>query len=300
MHVNGLFFWFYKALLFSRGNGKDSYASHANPLLTPQHCPPCFLPPRSDPGSVPEPRRPGASGRGNAWARPRSGSRIIRRLAQRLPLTTESQSQRALRTVPSADRVLRLNSKALPNISLLSKRVIWLEKDGRHCWFTPLCMEGFYPPRSPLLFIQISSEVRGVWFPVIGLMTFICFATVWLSSIWWPPERFGSINAGIPENSPVWRSRSLSCWPCWKEEEGKKAHQRRVLSCLFITALLTGTYSTRSCNQLYRRRGFDNSNITQPAFFTGLQKSGHFFIYIFILYIFHLEVNCHLLHVLFS
>lgn len=99
------------------------------------------------------------------------------------------------------------------------KGVIWLEKDWRHCWFTPRYIEGFYPRSSPLLFIQISSEVRGVWFPVIGLMTFICFATVWLSSIWWPPERFGWINPGIPDNSPVWRCSSIWCWPCWEERK---------------------------------------------------------------------------------
>lgn len=70
------------------------------------------------------------------------------------------------------------------NIFLLPKRFIWLEKDLRLYRFAPQYTEGFYPRSSPLLFIQISSEVRGVWFPVIGLMTFTCFAAVWLSSIW--------------------------------------------------------------------------------------------------------------------
>ena len=74
---------------------------------------------------------------------------------------------------------IELDSKAFPNILSLFKRVIWLETktedviDSVHS-----ILEGFYPRSSPLLFIQISSEARGVWFPVIGLMTFICFATV--------------------------------------------------------------------------------------------------------------------------
>lgn len=37
--------------------------------------------------------------------------------------------------------------------------------------------EGFYPSSSPMLFIQINSEVSGVWFPVIGLMTFYLFCS---------------------------------------------------------------------------------------------------------------------------
>lgn len=45
-------------------------------------------PPRSDPRRVPEPRRSGGPGRGNAWTWPGGGSWIIRRLAQCLPLTT--------------------------------------------------------------------------------------------------------------------------------------------------------------------------------------------------------------------
>lgn len=40
------------------------------------------------------------------------------------------------------------------------------------------------PCSSPWLFIQFSIKVRGVWLPLIGLMTFIRSAAVWLSSVW--------------------------------------------------------------------------------------------------------------------
>lgn len=54
------------------------------------------------------------------------------------PQTTKPQSQKALYSVLSTDWVLELNSKALPNIFLSLKRVIWLEKgldiiDLLHC-----------------------------------------------------------------------------------------------------------------------------------------------------------------------
>lgn len=130
------------------------------------------------------------------------------------PQTTKPQSQKALYSVLSTDWVLELSfAKHFP----LTQKSYLVRKRIGHYRFAALYIEGFYPRSSPLLFIQINSEVRGVWFPVIGLMTCICFVTVWLSSIWWPPERFGSINTGIPENSAR-RCRSLSCWPCLRNK----------------------------------------------------------------------------------
>lgn len=133
------------------------------------------LPPRrSDPRSVPEPRRNGGAGRGNARTRPGSCSRIVRRLAQRLPLTAHHTSQTALYGVLSADFTTEQESFA--KHFLLLKGVVWLKT--LWIWSAVQYIQGFYPHRSPLLLIQISSEVRGVWFPVIGLMICICSAAV--------------------------------------------------------------------------------------------------------------------------
>ena len=143
---------------------------------------------RSDAGSVPEPRRSSFPGRCNTWTWPGSGSWVIWRLAQRFPLTDHKthKSQESKITVKCTEHWLSFTAKqqSFAKHTPSFKRVIWLEKGLRHHKFALLYTEGFYRWSSPLLFIQISSGVRGVWFPVIGLMTFICFFTVWLSSIW--------------------------------------------------------------------------------------------------------------------
>lgn len=56
--------------------------------------------------------------------------------------------------------------------------------------FASLHIRGSQCHSSVFILIQIYREGRGVWFPLNGLMTLICFATVWLSSILKPPERF--------------------------------------------------------------------------------------------------------------
>lgn len=178
----------------------------------------CLSPFRSDPRSDPEPGRTSEPGGSNTWTRPGSGSWIIRRLA-RLPLTSNHQAPESKSTVQCTEHWLSFRTKQqsfAKHFPLTQKSYLVRKRIG-HYRFAALYIEGFYPRSSPLLFIQINSEVRGVWFPVIGLMTCICFVTVWLSSIWWPPERFGSINTGIPENSAR-RCRSLSCWPCLRNK----------------------------------------------------------------------------------
>lgn len=74
-------------------------------------------------------------------------------------------------------------------------------------------------------------------------MTFICFATIWLSSIWWPPERLGPVNTGISESSPVIqvplmlkRGNSIL-----QTNKRKKKAPHRWPSPFFVIALSTGT-----------------------------------------------------------